>query len=385
MTAAQRRGRKFHEVYVYDYDRAEWLRRATGTRDRVTAKRMEAMLRELGPQGKRRRDLTDPIVARRMTVGELFDYYPDRLDVLLARLSDIDIEPMVATFTTWLKGKVADDTAQHYAHHVRTLLEEGKPFRRSRLTTAALSEWLADIGEQYQSGTVRKYAAAMSRFAGFLKERDVLKTNPMRDVELPPAGKPRDRYLDPADAIRLAEAQPSPYREFSAILAGTGCDVSSALPPNMRKADVNVEHREIFVRGTKNQHRERWVRVADWAWPYVERVLEGCLTDDTPLMQGIPDRWVARDYHEAAIAKLVAEGHTQFAGYWMRDARHTFGVRLAKAGASLQTIADQLGHANTVMASKIYTKYQPSRGDRAEAEGKAIARDGARDGNTRTA
>src|SRR5688572_14248909 len=84
----------------------------------------------------------------------------------------------------------------------------------------------------------------------------------------PPPGKPRVHYLETEEAKRLADAQDEPYRSFSALLAGTGIEVSVALL--LRRRDVDVGHREIRAPGTKTHSRDRTVRVAEWAWPYVQ-------------------------------------------------------------------------------------------------------------------
>lgn len=71
----------------------------------------------------------------------------------------------------------------------------------------------------------------------------------MGDVVMPAAGKPRIHYLETEEAVKLADAQPEPYRSFSALLAGTGIEVSVAL--NLRRRDVDVKNREILRRARK--------------------------------------------------------------------------------------------------------------------------------------
>lgn len=108
---------------------------------------------------------------------------------------------------------------------------------------------------------------------------------------MPPASDPRVNYLETDEARRLADAQPEPYRTLSALLAGTGMDVNTAL--ELRRRDVDVETREIRARGTKTYTRDRVIRVAEWAWPYLAQRLTAKLPD-ARLLDGIPDRWVAR-------------------------------------------------------------------------------------------
>ena len=48
------------------------------------------------------------------------------------------------------------------------------------------------------------------------------------------ATRPRVLHLDSAEAMQLADAQPSPYHELAALLAGTGVELSAALETGPR-------------------------------------------------------------------------------------------------------------------------------------------------------
>jgi site-specific recombinase XerC len=78
----------------------------------------------------------------------------------------------------------------------------------------------------------------MSQFARYLVRRHLLSSNPLRDISAPRPAAPRCRWLDAADLIRLADAQPAPYRTLSAILGGTGIEVSVALALRARDVDA---------------------------------------------------------------------------------------------------------------------------------------------------
>jgi integrase len=223
-----------------------------------------------------------------------------------------------------------------------------------------------------EPATVRKHGIGMRRFTKYLVKTGVLRTDPMRDVELPAPGKPRVRYLETEEAKQLADAQPSPYQALSALLAGTGIEVSVALA--LRRRDVDVANREIRAAGTKTHARDRIVRAAEWAWPYIEPLLKGRLPD-AGLFDGIPDRWYAQDAHNAALKKLVADGYPVFGGYTMRDQRHTYAVRAIRAGTPAELVARQLGHVNAVLAHRVYGRFAPRQQERDRWERVAAAMD----------
>jgi integrase len=310
-------------------------------------------------------------------VAELYDRYrraDGDLDRMRAEAADVDLEPLVAEFATVLAGPsggVSADTADHYVHAVRTLIGAGTPYLRSQLTDAALTAWVQGM-TGVAPGTVRRRGAGMARFTAWLKSRGVLAIDPMRDVKLPSPGAPRVHFLDTADAKRLADAHPEPYRAFSALLAGSGIEVSVALA--LRVRDVDAKTREIRAAGTKTHARDRIVRVAEWAWPYIAPTIKGKLPD-AKLFDAIPHRWSARDVHEAVCAALVKAGHPVYAGYTMRDHRHTWAVRAVRSGWPIEAVARQLGHVNGVLALKVYGRFQPTQAERERWERMAAKRD----------
>ena len=90
------------------------------------------------------------------------------------------------------------------------------------------------------------------------------------------------------------------------------------------ESDVDVQRREVRARGTKNHNRDRIVRVAQWAWPFVEKHLE-TLTPGERLFRGI-DRWQAGDAHRARLTVLSLPHHR------VHDSRHFYAIRAIRAG-----------------------------------------------------
>jgi integrase len=381
--AYRRRDRKVFETKVPTED-GRWAPRSLETRDRETAKKMQRMVDDLGPLGARAWDVLRRITDKpgSLDVATLFDKWNAAgadLPRLRELLDDVNLEPLVETWNKALigpNGGVSADTAAHYLSAVRSLIPEAVAFKRSALTPARLQQWLEDM-EDVEPATVRKRGQGMRSLCEWLVAHGHATTDPMREVSLPAAGKPRTNFLETADAVRLADAQPSPFREFSALLAGSGIEVSVAL--ELRRRDVDAKHREIRAPGTKTHARDRVVRVAGWAWKLFAPLLER-LHPDAKVFAGIKDRWIAADAHNAAIAVLLDKGHAIYAGYTMRDARHTYAVRAIRAGTPAELVARQLGHVNAVLVHSTYGRFSPKQEERqkwekiAEAQDKAEAR-----------
>jgi len=119
--------------------------------------------------------------------------------------------------------------------------------------------------------------------------------------------------------MRIVENAPPPYPALFAILYGAGVEVSPALA--CVESDVDVERREVRARGTKAHTRDRVVRVAEWAWAFVERHLE-TLTPGERLFRGL-DRWQVGDAHRARLTALGLPHHR------VHDSGHFYAIRAA--------------------------------------------------------
>jgi len=341
------------------------VRKSTGTTDKATAELIEQAVRVC--IRKRETKLLNAVIDNAITVGELYDaFMADSLPELRAKLDDVNLEPFVAEWAKRTGPDVKPDTLAHYVYHVRSLMPEGVPFYRSRFTVDALDRWLSEYPAT--PSTRRKVHSAMSNFAQFLvSKKHLLAHNPMRSVDAPSQGAPRLRYLDVPDMKRLAHSPPEPYCALSALLGGSGIEVTCAL--GLKRRDVDAGRREIRAAGTKTHSRDRIVRVADWAWEYVAELIADLRPNDR-LFPSI-DRWMAGGVHNAGCDRAEIED------YQLRDQRHSYAVRASRAGTPAELIARQLGHANAVLVLKVYGRFMPSQQDRDKWEKLATMQDAA--------
>lgn len=379
MSAAFRRaGRKIWSVKVPDLANEGWVDRTTTTRDRLTAQRMQDAIDAVANQHPVPLDILGRLVDKSLGVPLFFSCYAESrgdLRALRAKLSDQDLLPLIDEWHAALRGRVADDTRAHYRAAVHTLVPAGSRFLLSGLTGPRLQQWIDEMAAEVKPGTVRKRCMGMRSFVDWLERRGLLTEDVMRRVDVPAPGPARVKYLDTDDVIQLADALPSPHRELCALLAGTSIDLSTAL--GLRRRQVHQGSREIRAPGTKTHTRDRTCVVADWAWPYVERLLTGRLPD-AKLFEGIADRWIAGDVHRATVERLVQDGYPVFAGYWLRDHRHTWAVRAMRAGMPIDLMARQMGHVDGTLILKVYGKFAPTSAERTKWEQIATAADEAR-------
>lgn len=329
-----------------------WVQRTCETRDRALAKSMGRMIDELGHRGKQMRDLLDAVEDGRLSISTLYAAHAgNELEDLRERMRDVDLSPLVQEWLDATKARHSDDTIAHYGVHVRSLIPKDKRFASSALTFERLSEWLAQI--ERAPGTRRKYHAAMSGFCQYLKLRGIIRQNPMRDVKAPAPATPRRRHLDHADVMRVVSALDEPYRTIVALMHGSGIEVSVVL--SLKRRDVDLQRRQIHAQGTKTAARNRMVTVEPWVFPYLKRCTRRLLPN-APVFPYI-NRWTVSDKHREACHSLEIED------YQLRDSRHTFAVRAIRAGASFEAVAQQLGHADTSMAVRVYGRFKPTADD----------------------
>lgn len=357
--------------------RTGWIKRSTGTTHRGTAQAMGRMLLELGPKGQRAWDLLDRIENNTLSLGALYDAWRrNDLAGLREQMQDVNLESEIVGWRSWLADRVKADTAAHYVVQLRTLIPEGKPFGRSGFTAAAIATWLATRTALVQKrrpsavaksrrkddpppraitgATKRKYLAAVRSFAAYLIEMGTLTSNPVRDVQAPPPGRPRVVEIDLKDVRTIVDGAQSPYRALFALLYGAGVEISAALA--CVEGDVDVERREVRARGTKAHSRDRIVRVADWAWPHIEKHVES-LTPGERLFRGI-HRWQVGDMHRERLRVLGLPHHR------VHDSRHFYAIRAVRAGTPYELVARQLGHADVQMVARVYGRYAPRSDER---------------------
>ena len=328
------------------------VRRSLETRDRGVAREIERMFDIL--HGRRDWQLVEAVTSGPLTVGALFDHWrqgDDGIAGLRAKLGDVDLRQYEESWARWVRRRANERTVNDYRRQLNALAPEGARFPRSSFTRRRVSEALAAL--QGTGSTARRYLAAWSSFACFLLEQEVIETNPVRSVKAPRENAPREVWLPLDDVMRLVDAQPEPFRALAALREGTGVEISAAL--GVRRRDVDLRRGIVQVKGTKNRWRSRPVRVEEWAMQRIEEYLNSAgFMPDAALFDRVSQRraWGVQKDAQRALGLDP--------GYRLHDARHSYAVRMMKAGEDPQIIANNLGHKDTVMLWRVYGKYRPT-------------------------
>jgi site-specific recombinase XerD len=315
---------------------------STGTSDRATARQMSEMVSQLVDRREWR--ILDAVALRELALGAVWDAY--RVDATLARvrelLDDVDLSPLV---TEW-DGRGRRARSAKYVVQVRRFIPAGVRFARSRFTRKEIKRFLDELAVDV--ATKNRYRSALAQFARWLVQRELIASNPVRDVD--GYSKPRRPpvFLEPHQVRALVSSLPEPFRALEALMAGSAMEWSAIAATTRR--DVDVANRIIYARGTKNSYRARYLQVSeDWAWQIV-RSHVATLTPGAPLFT-VSHEDALREHH-AAAARLELPRTT------LHHHRHSFAVMHIRRGSDHQWIKNQLGHApDSTLLYSVYGIY----------------------------
>lgn len=323
---------------------------------------------------KRDRHITllQAIVAGRLSLHDFaVAYYTDTLEQLKKRANDVNLEPAVHRWLRELRvaGERHPDTIKEYDHQVHSLIAPGVPFYASELNPKRIKEWLLSLrhmrtGLPVSTTTRRHYYDALRAFVRWARVEGLVQRDALEEVETPKLNKARDRILEyPALVAALEAVPPGPVRAALWLAAGSGMEQQAMQRVHGRDVILGqpVLGRTlngVWAHGSKNGYRSRLAFVREWAWKEVARVTVDALPTARLIDAG--ERWILREWRKAQIAAKVADERTVLT---VHDLRHCYTVMCVlgtdgEPRMDLQWCADQLGHADTVMVSRVYAKYR---------------------------
>jgi len=323
--------------------------RSLGTR----SKREATLIETWGQQLRTRRDwrTLSAIIAGRVDASTA--YYAlldgslgavlDALDVQSAEASEPDLDTLVGEWATSVRSA-------KYVVQVRTMIPAGRRFPVSQFTRRAISAHLAALG--CADPTKNRYRVALSQFARWLVEREILPANPVRDVRGFREHDPRMVFYTREEARAVVQRVPFPQHYAEALMVGAGLEWGAVV--GLHRRDVDLETREVQVRGTKTRWRTRTVRVTEaWAWLGIPEYLR-FLPPDAPIFPPTMTHRRALAAHKAACEAAGVTIST------LHDWRHTYAIQALRDGLPPQTVKRQLGHSpNSTMLERVYGAWLP--------------------------
>ncbi|MGE0357299.1 MAG: tyrosine-type recombinase/integrase [Burkholderiales bacterium] len=169
------------------------------------------------------------------------------------------------------------------------------------------------------------------------------------------AGEPRVRYLEPAEATRLANASAPDLRRLVSAALLTGCRYGELV--NLYVEDYHRDARAIHVRDSKSG-RPRHVPLNADGEAFFAALTAGRAAGETMLLRDDGRPWGVNHQVKPMAAACAAARIDPPVSFHIL--RHTYGSWLAMRGVPLQVIAEALGHADTRITAKHYAHLAPS-------------------------
>lgn len=323
------------------------VKRAPGSREGLTKPQAEARLRRLIEE------VRHAPVDERLTVREAGDRYLHHVEVVMRR-----------------KAGTLDDYRAMVRHLERHFGQKGI----DRISADDVAAYMrAKQGEGLAPKTVSNHVAFAHGLFGFAVKRGWTRTNPVAGVDRPrPDGADPDiRYLDQPELEAVLRAVPD-----DALGAMEGVVYLAAAMTGARQGELlalrwrDVDWPAGLVRVRRNYTRGRWgtpkSRRSSRAVPMADR-LAGELDRhfQRSAFQGEEDLVFAHPVlgtvlDASKLRKRFGEAAARAGVRPVRfhDLRHTFGTRMAAAGAPLRAIQEWMGHRD-YKTTLIYADYAP--------------------------
>lgn len=317
--------------------------RSTGTEDVGIATEMEAMCQRF--HAKRQWEVLDAIARKSVTLGEVFDAYErGTLPALLARVDDVELNPWI---TKWAKRADAK-----YVGQVSKMFTDAGTVRASQFTRRLVKAMLEAL--PVQDPTKNRYKAALSSFAKYLVEHEVIPHNPVREVSAFQENPPRSVWLTPEQVRSVVEAQRGDYRIAGALMAGAGLEWQAV--ERMTTDDVDLTTRFVTARGTKTKHRTRTVKVTEgWAWSLIDAHVRS-LPKGSRLVR-LSESQMLRNHKKVSKALGLPLST-------LHDHRHSYAVQKIKQHYPPHLVRFQLGHApGSRVLESVYALHTPTADD----------------------
>ncbi|WGD28939.1 site-specific integrase [Ancylobacter sp. WKF20] len=221
----------------------------------------------------------------------------------------------------------------------------------SKATTAEFAAYRDERLKRVRGATIRREFSILRHcFDTAMKEWGVsLKTNPIKQVTMPPDSKGRDRRLEDGDGASLLNAMTTPatayLRPFVLLLIETGMRRGELL--SIRWKDVDLKARTIHIAKTKNGYPR--------TIPLTPKAVELLATLDRSC-----ERVFSISPNAVRLAWVRLRKRAGLEGLRMHDLRHEAVSRFFEYGLSVPEVALISGHRDTRMLSR-YTHLRPER------------------------
>lgn len=407
MTGLYRRGAVWWIALVRSpIEPARYKPLSTGTDSDALACRIRDMVKEWRQDGSKKqhewlhRAVTEPRLVKLLDLYNAskrdgLEAFARSIDAAVVLKNDSDLRDWA---DRWLKdvmpkrvtksGVALSDLQQKdYARQLRAFVPADKPLPCAKFTEEYLTTTLTalDVGQN----TMRNYATPLRLFIRWARRKGApLVGDPFEFSQewLPSPSKPRNKVWNHAERVAVLDQMTGAAKAAVALMLGTGMELSAVL--RLRGKDVSHDgSRTAFADGRKTAYRTRYVTVDAWAWEiFLKHAPKAVGTAKVFPWAGRGSALRKAFYRAQVRAGVCEKPPVSDQGYeeWtkvdihtLHDCRHTYAVCRGygldgEAKQDTDYIANQLGHANAEMATRVYKNLSAARRRQLLAEGERI-------------
>ena len=329
--------------------------RSLGTKRKTQADALENVLVKLHDRG--RLDLVVAFLDGDVAIRELAESFEtSSISQLTTDLSERN-SPLDEACTEALRLKAPDVTATTLERYT-TGLDHFQSFAGALTVRKALAQAKIQafksfrLGEGVARETINNDLIAISILTTHALDRGWIDKRPKLKRYKPTI---RVNYLEPTQLDTYFAALRAPFRPFFDLLVDTGMRLGEV--EALRVADLRIGDQEgrALVEDAKTPEGVRTVFIPPETTEVLLAHIEERGVRGMDLVFNLIRRTTQKEHTRAC--KLVG-----IHGYTIHDHRHTFAVRLARAGMPLNLIQSQLGHATIAQVMK-YATFNPDYGD----------------------
>lgn len=166
--------------------------------------------------------------------------------------------------------------------------------------------------------------------------------------------RPKNEYLTADEASRFIAACPADFQHLVKLALISGCRYGELC--NLKVEAYDVRDNTISVIQSKTGKLKRIFLTEDEAL-FFRTLAHGKLSDALLLCRADGKAWSKSNQQQRMKVALKQASITRKVR--IHDLRHTFASLLIQNGASIEVIANQLGHSGTAIATKHYAHLSP--------------------------
>ena len=242
--------------------------------------------------------------------------------------------------------KLEESTWVEYRADVEQLIEFLGERGVQRPAEVGLNHLQAFIATQNQRPIARRKVFALKTFFHFLKQAEIIASNPAAVIIPPPHEEPQPRALNTQEYRALLGACAYSIRDRALIelLLGTGITLSEVVQLTMYDVDINRDKGQLFVHG-KGGYKRR-ILPLDFSvchaldtWLVTRPDIDDPALFVTKFYKPLGERSVQDIVHRyLKRARIISAS--------VSSLRHTYAVQELLKGTPLPTLQERLGLAN---------------------------------------